>query len=310
MKEAMQVQAIDVGYMRVPGAANAFLIPGVDGHLLVECGPAATRSTLIDGLCAEGVALQDIRHLLLTHIHLDHAGAAGHLAQVGAHVHVHPFGAPHLASPDKLLASTRRVHGEAYEPFYGDLLAVDAARLHPVQDGATLSLSGRVLRALHTPGHARHHVVWLLEHASERHAFMGDLAGILVPGSSWIAVPTPPPEFDPDAWRTSLQRVLDAEPTHLWLTHGGCVARDREASRRFLERALARLHEETDWLRKIVERHAEDAQALPAYRALEIPPAREAGVDDARMEAFLDDAFFRMNLGGARRAFGPRAPKA
>ncbi|NBW26273.1 MAG: MBL fold metallo-hydrolase, partial [Betaproteobacteria bacterium] len=173
-----------------------------------ECGPAATRSTLIDGLRKVGVALQDIRHLLLTHIHLDHAGAAGHLAQVGAHVHVHPFGAPHLASPDKLLASTRRVHGEAYEPFYGDLLAVDAAHLHPVQDGATLSLSGRVLRALHTPGHARHHVVWLLEHASERHAFMGDLAGILVPHSRFIAMPTPPPMMAASLMGVSITRCV------------------------------------------------------------------------------------------------------
>ena len=305
----MEVQAIDVGYMRVPGAANAFLIRGGDGHLLVECGPAATRSTLIDGLRAAGVALPDIRHLLLTHIHLDHAGAAGHLAQAGAHVHVHPFGAPHLANPEKLLASTRRVHGDAYEPFYGDLLAVDAAHLHPVQDQSTLSWSGHVLRALHTPGHARHHVVWLLEDASERHAFMGDLSGILVPGSEWIAIPTPPPEFEPDAWCTSLQRVIDAEPTHLWLTHGGGVASDRAASRRFLERALGRLQQETAWLRDLVARHADDARPVVAYRAIEVPLARQAGVDAARMDAFLDDAFFRMNLGGARRAFTPREPR-
>lgn len=305
----MRVQAIDVGYMRVPGAANAFLIPGVDGHVLVECGPAATRGTLIDGLCAAGFAPTDIRHLLLTHIHLDHAGAAGHLAQAGVHVHVHPFGAPHLASPEKLLASTRRVHGDAYEPFYGDLLAVDAAHLHPVQDQAALSLSGHLVRALHTPGHARHHVVWLLEDTSERHAFMGDLAGILVPGSAWIAVPTPPPEFEPDAWRLSLRRVIESEPTHLWLTHGGLVATDRAASRRFLERALERLQQETAWLRELVSRHVEDAEAVRSYRERECPLARAAGVDAARMDAFLDDAFFRMNLGGARRTFTPRAPR-
>jgi glyoxylase-like metal-dependent hydrolase (beta-lactamase superfamily II) len=188
----MQVQAIDVGYMRVPGAANAFLIRGSDGHILVECGPAATRGTLIDGLHAAGVSLHDIRHLLLTHIHLDHAGAAGHLAQAGAHVHVHPFGAPHLASPEKLLASTRRVHGSAYEPFYGDLLPVHAAHLHPVEDGVGFSLSGLALRALHTPGHARHHVVWLIESGSERHAFMGDLAGILCPAANGSRCPRRP----------------------------------------------------------------------------------------------------------------------
>ncbi|MBU6210480.1 MAG: MBL fold metallo-hydrolase [Planctomycetes bacterium] len=298
-----------MGYMRLAGAANAFLIRGDDGHVLVECGPAATRATLFEGLRAVGVALTDIRHLLLTHIHLDHAGAAGHLAQHGAHVHVHPFGAPHLANPEKLLASTRRVHGSAYEPFYGDMAPVDVAHLHATTDDVEVRLSGRAWRALHTPGHARHHVVWLLEAGSERHAFMGDLAGIVVPDSDWLSVPTPPPEFEPDAWIASLQRVIEADPTHLWLTHGAGVARDRAASRRFLERALLRLRQERAWLEQVVSAHADDAQALDTYRAIESAHVRAAGMEAARLDVLLDDAFFRMNLAGARRAFAPREPR-
>lgn len=303
----MIVQPIDVGYLGLPQAALAFLIRGEGGDVLIECGTAATWPTLRAGLLAAGSSPERVHHLLLTHIHLDHAGAAGHLAGAGARVHVHPFGAAHLADPAKLIASSRRVHGAAYDRFYGDLLPVPEAQLAVAQDGERIRVAERTLRALHTPGHARHHVVWLLEQASERHAFMGDLAGILVPHSRFIAVPAPPPEFDAEAWETSLRRVIDAAPTHLWLTHGGHVACDAASSRAFLQRALARLRQETEWLRTLVARHGHDEAAVAEYRAIELPVAEREGVDARRRAEFLDDAFFRMNLGGARRAFLPRA---
>lgn len=303
----MNVHAIDVGYMELPQAALAFLVRGEQGDALVECGTAATWRTLRDGLAAASSSPERVHDLLLTHIHLDHAGASGHLAAAGARVHVHPFGAPHLADPAKLIASSRRVHGEAYDRFYGDLLPVPENRIAVAQDGARIEAAGLAFRALHTPGHARHHITWLLEHEGERHAFMGDLAGILVPHSRFIAVPTPPPEFDPAAWQASLQRVIDASPTHLWLTHGGLVAGDAAAARAFLERATDRLLQETEWLRALVARHGHDEGAVDAYRDIELPWAERDGVDAQRLAEFLDDAFFRMNLGGARRAFLPRA---
>ena len=304
----MRVIPIDVRYMQLPGAAAAFLVEGPDGDALVECGPAATLPVLQEGLRALGRSLFDVRDLLLTHIHLDHAGSAGHLAAQGARVHVHPFGAPHLVDPAKLVSSSRRVHGAAYDRFYGDLLPVPEGQVRVAQHGACVRAAGLDFRAMHTPGHARHHAVWLLEHESQRHAFMGDLAGILVPHSRFIAVPTPPPEFDPSAWEASLARIIAAAPTHLWLTHGGLAAEGEVASRTFLERATARLREETTWLRALVARHGDAEAAVADYRSIEHPCARDDGVDDARMSEFLDDAFFRMNLGGARRAFLPRPP--
>ncbi len=304
----MRVLPIDVGYMELPGAAAAFLVEGPDGDVLVECGPAATFPALEAGLRAHGRSPGSIRHLLLTHIHLDHAGAAGHLASAGAVVHAHPFGAPHLADPAKLIASSRRVHGSAYDRFYGDLRPVPASCLAVAEDGALVDACGLRFRGIHTPGHARHHVAWMLEHGEERHAFMGDLAGILVPGSRFIAVPTPPPEFDPEAWAHSLARVIDAAPTHVWLTHGGLAAADAACATAFLGRAVDRLRQETAWLRTLVARHGVSGDAVPDYRALEMPCAARDGVDAERQAQFLDDAFFRMNLGGARRAFMPRPP--
>lgn len=307
MRDPVTILPIDVGYMGLRGAANAFLVRGEAGDALVECGTAATWPTLVSGLRALGFGPERVRDLLLTHIHLDHAGAAGHLAAAGACVHAHPFGVPHLVDPAKLIASSRRVHGAAYEPFYGDLTPVPASLAHAVDDGACVQASGLVFRALHTPGHARHHVVWLLDHGGARHAFMGDLAGILVPDSEFIAVPTPPPEFDPVAWQASLRRVIAERPTHLWLTHGGCVGGDAASADAFLRRAADRLAQETDWLRGFIESAATDADCLRAYGERERPIAVAAGVDVQRLADFVDDAFLRMNLGGARRAFAPRA---
>lgn len=300
----MQILPVDVGFLGVTGAANAFLVRGPQGHVLVECGPAACFDTLVAGLRAHACAPSDIGDLLLTHIHLDHAGGAGHLAAGGARVHVHPFGKPHLVDPAKLIASSRRVHGGAYDRFYGDLLAVPQHSIVEARDGARITAGGLRWRALHTPGHARHHVVWMLEHEAERHAFMGDLAGILVPESRHIAVPTPPPEFDPQAWRTSLGRVFAEGPSHLWLTHGGCVANNPRDAEAFLHRALARLAETTEWLQDAVKRA--DAEVVPEGLARERMLAAEDGVNDRRMREFIDEAFVRMNLGGARRAFLPR----
>lgn len=302
----MRIEAIDVGYMGLAGAANAFLVRGPAGDALVECGTAATWATLTAGLHAAGSSAERVGDLLLTHIHLDHAGAAGHLASCGARVHAHPFGVPHLVDPAKLIASSRRVHGSAYDRFYGDLVPVAAAKAMPVEDGASVDAAGLTFRALHTPGHARHHLVWLLEHRAERHAFVGDLAGICVPGSDFIAVPTPPPEFDPQAWQASLSRVAAARPTHLWLTHGGCITGEG-ATEAFLGRAASRLDQETRWLRELLASDAGDAEVVRSYGERERAIAAAAGVDAPRMADFIDDAFLRMNLGGARRAFLPRA---
>lgn len=300
----MSVRPIDVLYLGVDQAAWAFLVRGPTGHALVECGPAASWPHLERGLAQAGTGPGDIGDVLLTHIHLDHAGAVGHLARHGSRVHVHPFGAPHLIEPGKLLASSRRVHGCAYDRFYGDLLAVEAAKVRAVADGQVVGPAGLRWTAIHTPGHARHHIVWLLEAQGERHAFMGDLAGIRVPESDLLLMPTPPPEFEPQAWVASLRAVLQAAPTHLWLTHGGLVATHPQACRSFLERAQVEILRETEALR------AEIGLASPASEEAVLgrlrPEAVRAGVTPHRMAQFIDEGFARMNLSGARRAFQPR----
>jgi len=298
---AFGIHPIDVGYLGLPEAALAFLVTAPRGALLVECGPAATRGALDDGLERHQVAMHRIEHLLLSHIHLDHAGAAGHLAAAGASVHVHPFGVRHLVDPGKLIASSRRVHGATYDRFYGDPRPVPPDRVVSAQDGVATPLLGIHATPLFTPGHARHHVVWILQEGDRRHAFLGDLAGIRVPQSDWIAVPTPPPEYEPEAWIVSLDRVLAARPTDLWLTHGGHVAASEHDSRSFLQRAGDRVLQEGERLRHAAA--MSEVDAMVAYGDWVREQARIGGVPARQIACFLDEGFLRMNLGGARRAF-------
>ncbi|MCE9618295.1 MAG: MBL fold metallo-hydrolase [Planctomycetes bacterium] len=309
----MHIHPLDVGYLELPGAANAYLIEGPEGFAMVECGTAVTWPALEAKLEECGVHPTQIEDLFLTHIHLDHAGAAGHLAACGARIWVHPFGHPHLIDPEKLLASSRRVHGAMYERYYGDLWPVPPTQAHAVDDGGIVSAAGLQFRAIETAGHARHHHAWQLDSDGHRHIFVGDVLGIAMPESGFISIPTPPPEFDPAAWKRSLQKLRDAEPTHLWLTHGGLRSESAATARQYIDRVEARLDEERAELRHLAQavvasgpRESEAhrialSKAVDDYRAWLHPKAEAAGVTAPHFKAFLGDYFLRMNLQGAVR---------
>ena len=180
-----------------------YLIPHHHGAVLVECGPGSTIAALQDGLRTHGYTPADITDVLLTHIHLDHGGAAGWLARQGSRIHVHPHGAPHLANPEKLLASAARIYGEMMEFLWGKFLPVPEARLSILQDGDTLEIGGVSIRAIETPGHANHHHVYRFEQT----LFTGDIGGVRLGGQRIVGLPMPPPEFHLENWRVSLERL-------------------------------------------------------------------------------------------------------
>ena len=185
--------------------------------VLVETGPGSTLETLLAALAERGIAPVDVRHVLVTHIHLDHAGAAGWWAGQGATVYVHPFGAPHLIDPSKLIASARRISKDDMEPLWGDILPASPERVVAVQDKQVIEAAGLRFTAIESPGHARHHHVYQLGEV----AFTGDAAGIRFPGSPWIDVPAPPPEFDLEVWKVTLEKIRALGATTLYPTHYG-----------------------------------------------------------------------------------------
>ncbi|HZV74731.1 MAG TPA: MBL fold metallo-hydrolase [Conexibacter sp.] len=210
------------------------------GDVLVDPGPESSVANLLAALGARRP-----RALLLTHIHLDHAGATGALVRrwPDLEVYVHERGAPHLIDPSKLLASAGRLYGEDnMRALWGEVLPVPSERVHVLAGGETLPLAGGV-RVAYTPGHASHHVAYL--HEESGRAFVGDMAGVRIPPAHVTIAPTPPPDIDVEAWDRSLDLIAAWQPSGLALTHFGAVDEVEEQ----LDAARASLHELADLTR-------------------------------------------------------------
>lgn len=189
---------------------------------LIECGPALTVDTVLAGLAAQGLDAGDLAYLVLTHIHLDHAGGAGDIATAfpQATVVVSEHGARHLADPTRLNASSARVYGPLFDSVYGACTPVPPERLRTIGDRGELDLGGgRVLELLHTPGHAKHHLG--IVDPTIGAVFSGDSVGVKLPGMRSIRPATPPPEFHLDAALASLERYRSHEPERIYLAHYG-----------------------------------------------------------------------------------------
>jgi len=196
----------------------SFLLETEGGPVLLETGPESRFSVLLDGLNKLGYAASDIKHVFVTHIHLDHAGAAWRFAELGATIYVHPKGAPHLIDPSKLWASATRIYGDQMEELWGNMGYVVEDRAQVVQDGDIITLGGVDIQAIETPGHANHH-----------HAFKigniligGDVTGVKI-GRGPVLPPCPPPDIQVEVWRESIARVRVLQPEKLYLTHFGQV---------------------------------------------------------------------------------------
>ena len=211
---------IDTHYVNMANAVGCYLLLG-ERPALIETGPASTLDTLLAGVRAAGLDPRDLRAVAVTHIHLDHAGAAGMLVRRYPHldVYVHPIGAPHVVDPSKLVASAGRLYGDDLPRLFGEILPVPADRVHALHDGAEVMLGSRRLAAYDTPGHARHHHVYYDRAGGD--LFTGDAAGVALPGSGYVRPPTPPPELDVPAWDQTIARMRALQPRRLLLTHFG-----------------------------------------------------------------------------------------
>ncbi len=261
-----RIHLIDTHFQGVPEAIAVFCIPHDNGVLLIETGPQTVVNTVTARLDAMDRSPADVTDVLVTHIHLDHAGAAGWWAEQGATVHVHEVGARHLADPSGLWSSASRIYGDDMETLWGEMRPVPESQLNTLSDGDIVSVGGCTIEALDTPGHAYHHHTYLLDGI----AFTGDVAGVRLPGARHIAPPLAPPEIDLDAWRTSIDRLRARDLTHIAPTHFGLftdptdhldqLAQRLDAVEAFTEELMATdpsdnaLHDAvTDWLRTEAE---------------------------------------------------------
>jgi glyoxylase-like metal-dependent hydrolase (beta-lactamase superfamily II) len=229
---AVAMEPIDLLHQGSERVIGAYLLETDDGPALHDCGPSTDVDALKAGLQERGLELKDIRHLLLSHIHLDHAGAAGVLVREhpGLHVHVSEIGAPHLIDPTRLEASARRLYGDTFDTLWGELAPVPRENIRVVSD-RVLGLD-----CFPSPGHASHHVVYI---ATDGTAYCGDAAGVRIQPHELVVPPTPPPEVDVDAWHGTIDELERREPQRLALIHFGVAENPPE----HLEQLRLRLDE-------------------------------------------------------------------
>jgi glyoxylase-like metal-dependent hydrolase (beta-lactamase superfamily II) len=269
---------LDLNFCDVEGVIASAILHGPGGAAIIDPGPSSTLPALRAGLDRAGITVADVRAILLTHIHLDHAGAAGTLVRENPamRVYVHEKGAPHMVDPAKLIASATRLWGDEMDRLWGDMRPVPAEKLVTLRGGERLTAGGRDLDVAYTPGHASHHVSYFS--ADTGIAFVGDTAGVRLQAGRVILPPTPPPDIDLDAWRHSVARIDAWGPETLFITHfGPCapvaahlteMADHLDLTSRLVKASLARPGSDeereawfTDEIRRELRRRMTDADA-------------------------------------------------
>src|SRR5262245_26615899 len=249
------VSWVDLNFLDRPHAIATAVIRGAGSVALIDPGPSSCLNTLELGLDSRGVRFDDVTHLLLTHIHLDHAGATGTIVRRHPHIKVlvHEKGAPHVLDPSKLIASASRLYGDQMDRLWGVIEAVPQDHMIELTGGERVEAGGRTFEVAYTPGHAAHHVSYL--DRSSGVAFVGDTAGVCIDGG-YVLPPTPPPDIDLEKWRGSLDTIEAWSPDTAFLTHFGPVGNVRP----HLETLYANLQEMAKWVRQTLNDPGSDEE--------------------------------------------------
>jgi glyoxylase-like metal-dependent hydrolase (beta-lactamase superfamily II) len=262
---------LDLSWTGRPRSIACALLRSGSFNALLDPGPAVCIPTLLKQLESAGLSVSDLHCIFLTHIHLDHAGAAGSLLELNPRiqVYVHQRGAPHMANPENLLSSAQRLYGDKMASLFGNFLPVPEGTLHVLHGGEILALGDEILQVLYTPGHASHHVTYF--DPSTGTAFVGDTAGICIEGHPFILPATPPPDIHLELWDQSLESIAQLHPRQLFLTHFGLssdpsrhLAAYRASLHRWSESVaelLATGRDDSDSLQEFVRRISSEATA-------------------------------------------------
>jgi len=289
------VHTLDLNFLGIPNTIASYLIPHAHGAVLVECGSGSTLEALKSALGTHGLSPSDITDVLVSHIHLDHAGAAGWFARQGARIHVHHVGAPHLINPEKLLRSASRIYGDQMDFLWGEFLPVPEDKISILYDNDEIEIEGLVFRALDTPGHAFHHMAYRFEDI----CIAGDVGGVRMysPGSAHLRIPTPPPEFHIEKWHESIARLAKEEIAFIAPTHFG-IFDDPATHLAALKKGLDEIEA---WMESIMPNEPAIETLESEIASWENMRALANGVDEAAIESYETSSPAWMSAEGIRR---------
>ena len=272
------IVTIDLNFQNKTQAIASYLIRHDSGAVLIESGPGSTLPSLEAGLAKEGLSPRDITHVLLTHIHLDHAGAAGWLSRHGAQIFVHPNGAAHMLNPEKLIASATRIYGDRMGTLWGEFLPVAEDQLTVPQDAEEIVIGNLKFVAINTPGHAEHHYSYLFEDM----CFSGDVGGVRIPGYPYLRAPMPPPELHFGRWRESIARLRALKFARIAPTHFG-IFDDVEWQLNELQKNLDAAEK---WLEEIMPAEPSADEMRVKFEALMYEQSRAQNLSEDAVQAF------------------------
>lgn len=292
-----QLNLLDTQFGGMPGVIAVFVLETQAGLILIETGPESTFQNIQRSMAAHNWTAADVRHVLVTHIHFDHAGAAWRFAEAGAQIHVHERGARHLIEPGKLVASARQIYGDQMGPLWGEFGPIPSEKVHVMRDGEVLRFDAVEIRAINTPGHAPHHLAYRWEET----IFTGDVAGVSLRGGP-VVPPLPPPDIDLETWENSLRRLESEEARSFYLTHFGKV----EDTVAHLQELRERLVRWPQWIRERMSAPADDPNLIRGFEQFVWDDYRRSGLDDAGIAAYetADPAF--MSVAGLHRYWRKR----
>ncbi len=263
------IHILDTLHLGRPGIIAATALETSEGIVLFDVGPESTFDNIVTEISRNGFHVGDVRHVFLSHIHFDHAGAAWRFAELGATVYVHARGAPHLLDPAKLVNSARRIFGEDMERLWGQFAPISPERLRILEDDERVRIGTVAVRAVATPGHASHHHVYQWED----NVFGGDVVGVRL-GNGPPIPPFVPPELNIELWRESISKIRALNPARLLLPHFGVVTTSIAAHLAALEERVVRWSE---WFRERLRAGDDEAELRSAFADYEASDLRAGG---------------------------------
>lgn len=265
------IKALDLNFLGLEEAIASYFIESTEGPILIETGPFSTIKKLEAGLSSYGYRIEDVRHVFITHIHLDHAGAAWHFAKNGANIYLHPKGEAHMHDPSRLMESARRIYKNDMDRLWGEMQGIDQSRLKTVDHGTSTTIGNITIKSHHTPGHAKHHIAWQLENE----IFCGDVAGVKI-GQGPVVPPCPPPDINIEDWISSIDLICGLQPEKLHLTHFGAITNVQQ----HFDDLKSILEDWSLWIKKKWQQGLTPEEITPLFSEYTADQLKSKGVSD------------------------------